>query len=174
MSEERIPQDRLTEQEAYRFVNRALDDFRMGRTSNDGIVRDLLALIERVQEAARAEGERQFAVLMTMWRDQYARAEEARAEGTAAVAGPVLALAEMYDGPPHPLPWLARAIRAVIPTDATEALDRLKAQWQAEAWSEGWEAAQQIVELEGKKVWAHTVFPEGYEGNPYRMTETPT
>ena len=38
----------------------------------------------------------------------------------------------------------------------------------AEAWDEGWRAAQQIVELEGVKCWAHTVFPEGYEGNPYR------
>jgi hypothetical protein len=42
---------------------------------------------------------------------------------------------------------------------------------QAEAWDEGWRAAQEIVELEGKKVWAHTVFPEGYEGNPYREAE---
>lgn len=38
----------------------------------------------------------------------------------------------------------------------------------AEAWDEGWRAAQEVVELEGVKCWAHTVFPLGYEGNPYR------
>lgn len=36
-----------------------------------------------------------------------------------------------------------------------------------EAWAEGWRAAARVVELEGEKTWAHTVFPEGYEGNPY-------
>lgn len=41
-------------------------------------------------------------------------------------------------------------------------------QAKAEAWDQGWHAAQEVVELEGQKVWAHTVFPEGYEGNPYR------
>lgn len=38
----------------------------------------------------------------------------------------------------------------------------------AAAWDQGWKAAQQVVELDGVKCWAHTVFPEGYEGNPYR------
>lgn len=42
-----------------------------------------------------------------------------------------------------------------------------------QVWREGWTAAQQIVELEGEKVWAHTVFPEGYEGNPYEITIQP-
>ncbi|MHB9005057.1 MAG: hypothetical protein ACYC6C_13555 [Coriobacteriia bacterium] len=37
------------------------------------------------------------------------------------------------------------------------------------AWDEGWSAAQQVVEeLDGEKVWLHTVLIEGYEPNPYR------
>lgn len=37
----------------------------------------------------------------------------------------------------------------------------------AEAWGEGWVAAQEVMDFEGQKVWAHQVLPEGYEGNPY-------
>lgn len=40
-------------------------------------------------------------------------------------------------------------------------------QARGEAWGEGWLAAQEVVDFEGIKVWAHTVFPEGYAGNPY-------
>ena len=39
----------------------------------------------------------------------------------------------------------------------------------ADAWDEGWSAARQVLDLDGVKVWAHTVMPEGYEGNPYRV-----
>ena len=38
----------------------------------------------------------------------------------------------------------------------------------AKAWDEGWEAARQVVDYEGSKVWAHTVFPDEANGNPYR------
>ena len=38
----------------------------------------------------------------------------------------------------------------------------------ADAWDEGWRAAAEVVDLEGEETWAHAVFPEGYEGNPYR------
>jgi hypothetical protein len=41
-------------------------------------------------------------------------------------------------------------------------------QYAAEAWDAGWQAARRVVELDGKKVWAHTVYPEGHEGNPHR------
>lgn len=37
----------------------------------------------------------------------------------------------------------------------------------AEAWREGWQAAEVVVDLDGLPCFAHTVFPEGYEGNPY-------
>lgn len=36
------------------------------------------------------------------------------------------------------------------------------------AWDEGWQAAREVVELDGLKCWAHTVLPDGYEPNPYR------
>ena len=39
---------------------------------------------------------------------------------------------------------------------------------QAEAWDEGWGAARRVVDLDGRKVWAHTVMPDGFEDNPYR------
>lgn len=39
----------------------------------------------------------------------------------------------------------------------------------ADAWDEGYRAAREVVELDGVKCWAHTVMPEGYEGNPYRI-----
>lgn len=52
-----------------------------------------------------------------------------------------------------------------------------RAEWGAlnhsEAWDEGWRAAKEIVLLDGEKAWAHTVMPEGYEGNPYRAALTP-
>lgn len=53
-------------------------------------------------------------------------------------------------------PWLAEHDRVVA----------------ANAWDEGWKAAQEIMDLNGEKVWAHTVIEEGYEPNPYRK-ETP-
>jgi hypothetical protein len=37
-----------------------------------------------------------------------------------------------------------------------------------EAWDEGWRAAQQVLDFEGRKVWAHTVLPDEANGNPYR------
>ncbi len=57
-------------------------------------------------------------------------------------------------------------IRAAIEQSAAH--DRVVA---ANAWDEGWTAAQVVEELEGQKVWAHTVIEEGYEPNPYRITE---
>lgn len=57
--------------------------------------------------------------------------EAARAEGVAAVAGPVLALAESFDGTVG-FRGAATALRAAIPADATEALARLKAEASAE------------------------------------------
>lgn len=62
--------------------------------------------------------------------------EAAKAEGMAAVAGPVLALADWTDTKTTGLIPLDR-LHAAIPTDATEALARLKAQWQAEALRDG-------------------------------------
>ena len=80
--------------------------------------------------------------------------EAARAEGMAAVAGPVLALIDdltdeieelRADLPPQGPSRVAHAyrtaglseardrLREAIPTDATEALAQFKAQWQAEA-----------------------------------------
>lgn len=75
--------------------------------------------------------------------------EAARAEGAASVAGPVLALADEWQSAaqtrtPESLAheasaralaarvlWeSANALRAAIPADATEALARLKAEWQ--------------------------------------------
>jgi hypothetical protein len=38
----------------------------------------------------------------------------------------------------------------------------------AQAWDEGYRAAHEVVDLDGVKVWAHTVFPLGCEGNPHR------
>jgi len=64
--------------------------------------------------------------------------EAAEAEGMAAVAGPVLAVLDAMGDPADPMflhPQAASLLiqtRAAIPSDATEALARLKAQWQAE------------------------------------------
>ena len=60
--------------------------------------------------------------------------EAAKAEGMAAVAVPVLAVAEEWEADEIEELWVRAAdVRAAIPTDATEALARLKAEWQAEA-----------------------------------------
>lgn len=37
----------------------------------------------------------------------------------------------------------------------------------ADAWDGGWRAAREVIDFEGTNVWAHTVTPDGYEGNPY-------
>lgn len=94
--------------------------------------------------------------------------EAARAEGMAAVAGPVLALAEYIDqhaatpecgddnGYRCQECTTAAAIRDEIPTDAEEALARLKAQWQAEALRD---AASRMTEgAADPYMWDHAAF----------------
>lgn len=59
--------------------------------------------------------------------------------------------------------------------DLAEHIAPLIARWLrdagGDAWDEGWQAAREVLELDGMKVWAHTVTPDGYEGNPYRDKE---
>ena len=67
------------------------------------------------------------------------------------------------DEDPAVVAWreaLGGEVKIITPVQWAEAL--------AEAWDQGWNAARQVVQLNGVNVWAHTVFPEGYEGNPYR------
>lgn len=86
--------------------------------------------------------------------------DECCKETAAAIAGPVLALAAEWATTPNAYvhhgsvlaaAWLKATtdLRAAIPTDATEALSRLKAQWQAE------ERERIAQAIEGMQSFAH-------------------
>jgi hypothetical protein len=45
--------------------------------------------------------------------------------------------------------------------------DEREREIRAQAWQEGWDAARQVIDFDGQKVWAHTVFPDEANGNPY-------
>jgi len=107
--------------------------------------------------------------------------EGARAEGMAAVAGPVLAVADVLtrdaEGPHYSdgdvtrsnaYLSAARDLRAAIPTDATEALARLKAQWQADEQ----ERIAQAIEADTQTPSASTNH-RAYAGHFARIARTP-